>query len=158
MKIGQSIKSIREEEKHLDATYVAEQIGISPEEYHNIENGTTDLSISMLEKVADALKCPSAYILNYEKYKEQSVEMHLKEFVCPDKYMNSLNPDYILIRNLYKKLFAYNVLLVDLLIDKKNLLSNILDLKDEQIKMLDRELDLYNKLIEQGVLEEKKPE
>ena len=56
MKIGKNIKEIREAHK-FSPEKLADMLGKSPEEYLEIENDNVDITLSQLEKIAEALSC-----------------------------------------------------------------------------------------------------
>lgn len=71
MKIGDSIREIREVEKNLKRSYVAKRLKITTRAYCNIENNITDISLTRLEEIADIFECPPEYILNYKQSKRE---------------------------------------------------------------------------------------
>lgn len=66
MKIGDNIKSIRENEKKMKQDEMAKTLGISTKAYSNIENNITDISLSRLFEIAEIFECAPEYILNYQ--------------------------------------------------------------------------------------------
>lgn len=71
MKIGDNIREIRESEKNLKRSYVAEKLHISTRAYCNIENNVADITISRLEEIAAIFECSPQYILNYKENKKE---------------------------------------------------------------------------------------
>ena len=67
MKIGDNIQEIREVEKNLKRSYVANRLNISTRAYCNIENNVTDISLNRLEEIAMIFECTPEYILNYKQ-------------------------------------------------------------------------------------------
>ena len=70
MKIGDNIQEIREVEKNLKRSYVANRLNISTRAYCNIENNVTDISLNRLEEIAMIFECTPEYILNYKQSKK----------------------------------------------------------------------------------------
>lgn len=71
MKIGDNIKEIREVEKNLKRSYVAERLDISTRAYANIENNIADITLDRLEQLANIFECSPQYILNYKQSKKE---------------------------------------------------------------------------------------
>ncbi|HEY0297650.1 MAG TPA: helix-turn-helix transcriptional regulator [Arachidicoccus sp.] len=69
MKIGDSIREIREVEKNFKRSYVAQQLHITTRAYTNIENNVAEITLNRLEAIAEILECSALYILNYKKSK-----------------------------------------------------------------------------------------
>ncbi|MDE1192633.1 MAG: helix-turn-helix transcriptional regulator [Arachidicoccus sp.] len=69
MKLGDSIREIREVEKNFKRKYVAQRLGISTRAYGNIENNISDITLNRLEEIAGILECTAQYILNYKRIK-----------------------------------------------------------------------------------------
>lgn len=69
MKIGDNIREIRESEKNLKRSYVAEKLHISTRAYSNIENNIADITINRLIEIAAIFDCAPQYILNYKQNK-----------------------------------------------------------------------------------------
>lgn len=69
MRIGDSIREIREFEKSFKRKYVAEKLNITTRAFANIENNVSDISLSKLEKLADIFECSIDYILHHEERK-----------------------------------------------------------------------------------------
>ncbi len=65
MKIGGNIKEIREFEKNLKRSYVAEKLGLCTRAYANIENNLVDITLGRLKDIALILDCTPMYILSY---------------------------------------------------------------------------------------------
>jgi len=66
MKVGDNIKSIRENEKKLKQDEMGKALGISTKAYSNIENNITDITLSRLYEIAEIFECTPEYILNYQ--------------------------------------------------------------------------------------------
>ncbi|MEO6681468.1 MAG: helix-turn-helix transcriptional regulator [Ginsengibacter sp.] len=69
--MGDNIREIREAEKNLKREYVAKKLNISTRAYANIENNTSDITISRLEEIAFIFDCSPYYILNYKVAKSE---------------------------------------------------------------------------------------
>lgn len=69
MRIGDSIREIREFEKSFKRKYVAEKLNITTRAFANIENNVSDISLSKLEKLADIFDCSIDYILHHKERK-----------------------------------------------------------------------------------------
>lgn len=65
MKIGDSIRQIREKEKALSEKHLAQSLGIKTNAYRNIENNITDISLKRFYEIADILGVSPEYILRY---------------------------------------------------------------------------------------------
>ncbi|TYR37444.1 helix-turn-helix transcriptional regulator [Sphingobacterium phlebotomi] len=70
MRVGGNIKEIREFEKNLKRSHVAEKLKISTRAYANIENDIADITLNRLEEIANVLGCTPLYILGYKDYKK----------------------------------------------------------------------------------------
>lgn len=66
MKIGETIREIREKEKKLKQEDVAKALGITPKAYSNIENNVADITLTRLYELADIFDVAPEYILNYK--------------------------------------------------------------------------------------------
>jgi transcriptional regulator with XRE-family HTH domain len=69
MKIGSSIRDIREFEKSYKRKYVADKLNITTHAYANIENNISEISLSKLEKLSEIFECSIDYILHYNERK-----------------------------------------------------------------------------------------
>lgn len=69
MRVGSNIRRIREFEKNLKRSYVAEELDLSTRAYANIENDITDITLDRLEQIANVLNCTPLYILTYQDHK-----------------------------------------------------------------------------------------
>ena len=84
MRIGDSIKEIREIEKDFKRSYVAGKLNITTRAYSNIENNIADITVNRLEDLANIFECDPLYILNYQSSKKEfynSFHKHLKNQV-----------------------------------------------------------------------------
>ena len=64
MKTCEKIKFMRQL-KHLKQEEIAEKLGMSVKGYSNIESGKTDLQMSRIEEIAEALNVDSLELLNF---------------------------------------------------------------------------------------------
>lgn len=69
MKIGSNIREIREFEKNLKRSYIAEKLKITTRAYANIENDIANITLDRLEEIANILGCTPLYILTYREKK-----------------------------------------------------------------------------------------
>ncbi len=67
MRVGETIKEIREKEKGLRQEDVAKILGMSTKAYGNIENNVSDITLKRLQEISEALGVTPDYILNYEE-------------------------------------------------------------------------------------------
>ena len=84
MRIGDSIREIREIEKDFKRSYVAGKLNITTRAYSNIENNIADITVNRLEDLANIFECDPLYILNYQSSKKEfynSFHKHLKNQV-----------------------------------------------------------------------------
>ena len=65
MKIGNNIRQIRTAQR-LEKTYMAQELGISVEEYEAIENDDRDITLSKLESIANLLSIEPADLLKLD--------------------------------------------------------------------------------------------
>ncbi len=69
MKIGNSIREIREFEKSYKRKYVADRLSITTRAYANIENNVSEITLSKLGKLSEIFQCSIDYILHYSERK-----------------------------------------------------------------------------------------
>jgi len=69
MRIGNSIREIREFEKSYKRKYVADKLSITTRAYANIENNVAEISLSKLGKLSEIFQCSIDYILHYDERK-----------------------------------------------------------------------------------------
>ena len=69
MKIGSSIREIREFEKSYKRKYVADKLNITTHAYANMENNISEISLNRLEKLSEIFQCSIDYILHYKERK-----------------------------------------------------------------------------------------
>ncbi len=66
MKIGETIKEIREKQKGLRQEDIAKALGLSTKAYSNIENNISDITLTRLQEISEVLGVSPEYILNYQ--------------------------------------------------------------------------------------------
>ncbi|ANI88969.1 hypothetical protein A9P82_06470 [Arachidicoccus ginsenosidimutans] len=108
MKVGESIREIREVEKSFKRTYVAQKLGISTRAYANIENNIANITLNRLEKIAVILECTPQYILNYKKIKDSYLHnIHNNGNANPDTgQTNRVQTEHSKTEELYKELLT----------------------------------------------------
>lgn len=66
MKIGDTLREIREKEKNLKQEDVAKAHGITIKAYSNIENNIADITLTRLYELSEIFDVSPEYILNYQ--------------------------------------------------------------------------------------------
>ena len=118
MRIGDNIREIRESEKNLKRSYVAEKLHITTRAYSNIENNITDITLNRLGEIASVFECNPLYILNYKQAKKEFYNyFHNNNGNCGINIMNqgSNSQDYLAIQNLKDELIESEKKRIDLL-------------------------------------------
>ncbi|HUZ59509.1 MAG TPA: helix-turn-helix transcriptional regulator [Hanamia sp.] len=118
MRIGDNIREIRESEKNLKRSYVAEKLHITTRAYSNIENNITDITLNRLEGIASVFECSLLYILNYKQAKKEFYNyFHNNNGNCGINIMNQggNSQDYLAIQNLKDELIESEKKRIDLL-------------------------------------------
>jgi transcriptional regulator with XRE-family HTH domain len=126
MRIGDSIREIREFEKSFKRNYVANKLSITTRAYANIENNISDISLSKLEKLAEIFDCSISYILGYKERKFNYInQINNNEGNKGCIHINQAEKSYI---NL----------------EKMRLLENLLDCERKRISLLEALLRSHN--------------
>jgi len=118
MRIGDNIREIRESEKNLKRSYVAEKLHITTRAYSNIENNISDITLNRLEEIASVFECSPLYILNYKQAKKEFYNyFHNNNGNCGINIMNQggISQDYLAIQNLKDELIESEKKRIDLL-------------------------------------------
>lgn len=120
MSVNENIRSIREA-KGFTQEQVAEKLGICVNSYGDIERGDTDIKLSRLEKIAEALEIRLSAL--FELNEKSSVNIAYKKNKDCNWYLNSSAVE----------------------LEKQHLIN---ELKDKELALKDREIAYLKELLE----------
>jgi len=113
MKIGNKIKKIREL-KNYTQEYMADRLGINQSGYSRLENDTSDISLSQLDKISEIFNMKTEDLLTFDEKIVFNNYADAKDFVVGNNYNGMTEKE----KELYEKT-------IKLLEDKINLLMQM---------------------------------